>query len=87
MQLKNKIPLSNINDRKIRKVIKKATEKKQGTRYQSASEFRVALDHIPERSGNNPVSFIWDKNIVFILIIAMAGLVVGGLIALLTNLL
>lgn len=87
MQLKNKIPLSNIKDRKIRKVIKKATEKKQGTRYQSASEFRVALDHIPERSGNNPVSFIWNKNIVYILIIAMAGLVVGGLIALLTNLL
>lgn len=44
MQLHKKLPLSKVKDVKLRSIIAKATEKKQQRRYQSCSEFRVALD-------------------------------------------
>ena len=50
MQLKKKMPLSEIKNSSLRKIIAKATEKKQSDRYQSASEFRVALDQ--RRAGH-----------------------------------
>ncbi len=43
-QLKGKIPLGAIEPRRYRKIIKKATAKRQSERYVSAAEFRVALD-------------------------------------------
>lgn len=45
MQKTKKIPVKNIQDEAMRQIVKKATEKKQSKRYQSASEFRVALDN------------------------------------------
>lgn len=65
MQIRNKMPLSNVKDRKIRKIIKKATDKKQGSRYQSASEFRVALDA--------PEPTMQYKKYILISIIALGG--------------
>lgn len=46
MQLNKKVPLGNIKQKQIREVIKKATEKKRSNRFQSAAEFRVALDRL-----------------------------------------
>ena len=43
-QLKKNMPLSEIKDPALRQVIRKATQKEQSRRFQSASEFRVALD-------------------------------------------
>ncbi len=43
-QLHNKIPLKQIKSKLLRNVIAKATEKKRSNRYQSAAEFRVALE-------------------------------------------
>lgn len=43
-QLKGKIPVGAIEPRRYRKIIKKATAKRQSDRYVSAAEFRVALD-------------------------------------------
>lgn len=79
MQIRNKMPLSNVKDRKIRKVIKKATEKRQSDRYQSASEFRVALDSITDKKSREALSF--DVNKILIISLIAAGLVLGGLIA------
>ena len=44
MQLHKKVPLNEIEDRTVRKIIEKATEKDQKKRYQTAAEFRVDLD-------------------------------------------
>lgn len=43
-QLHDKLPLSEVKDKGIRKIIAKATEKKQEKRYQTAAEMRVAID-------------------------------------------
>lgn len=46
MQLHQKMPLQLIPQKTIRKIIGKATEKKQVDRYQSAAEFRVAVEQL-----------------------------------------
>lgn len=46
MQLSNKIPLQNVKQKQIREVIRTATQKKRQDRYQSAAEFRVAVDKL-----------------------------------------
>lgn len=43
-QIHEKLPLKDVQDKKVRKIIEKATEKDQKKRYQSASEFRVDID-------------------------------------------
>ena len=46
MQLTKNIPLHNVKQKQIKDVIKKATQKKRSQRYQSAAEFRVAVDKL-----------------------------------------
>lgn len=50
-QLKTPLPLSPVEPRRYRKIIKKATAKRQIDRYVSAAEFRVALDKDDGGSG------------------------------------
>ncbi len=45
-QMRAKIPLEIIKHKGIRKIIDKATQKKQVDRYQSAAEFRVAIEQL-----------------------------------------
>lgn len=45
-QLRSKMPLQEIPYKAIRKVIEKATYKKQSERYQTAAEFRVAVEQL-----------------------------------------
>lgn len=46
MQLNKKMPLHLIKQKQIKEVIKKATDKKRSLRFQSAAEFRVAIDKL-----------------------------------------
>lgn len=46
MQLTKKLPLHNVKQKQIKEVIKIATQKKRSLRYQSAAEFRVAVDKL-----------------------------------------
>ena len=46
MQQHKKMPLQQIEDKTLRKIIGKATEKEQSKRYQSAAEFRVAVEQL-----------------------------------------
>lgn len=46
MQLNKKIPLHNVRQNQLKEVIKKATQKNRSQRYQSAAEFRVAVDKL-----------------------------------------
>ena len=50
MQLQHKMPLQQVPQKEIRKIIAKATAKKQKDRYQSAAEFRVAVEQISKIS-------------------------------------
>lgn len=72
MQLKSKMPVSEITNPALRKIVKQATEKQQEKRYQSASEFRVALESETEsKSLSNAV----------IAGLALAGLALGVALA------
>ena len=52
-QLKEKIPLENISNKVLRKIIATACEKKQDRRYQSAAQMRVALESDISYSDNS----------------------------------
>lgn len=73
-----KLPLNEVEDKTVRKIIEKATEKDQRKRYQSAAEFRVDLDRwiseVPKQ-GN------YYKPIGKWIGIAATGLVIVGLVA------
>ncbi len=51
--LHEKLPLKEVEDKTVRKIIEKATEKDQGKRYQSASEFRVDIDKWMASDGDD----------------------------------
>lgn len=46
MQLTKKMPLHNVKQKHIKEVIRIATQKKRSQRFQSAAEFRVAVDKL-----------------------------------------
>lgn len=75
MQLNSDVPLNDISNPNLRNIIKKATDKQQGNRFQSTSEFRVALDKCPigqrKRSASShfPIPFPY----------VMAGITLVGL--------
>lgn len=46
MQLNKKLPLYQVKQKQIKEAINTATQKKQANRYQSAAEFRVAVDRL-----------------------------------------
>ena len=47
MQLHKKLPLHLIKNKQLRAIIATATDKTRSKRYQSAAEFRVAMEHLP----------------------------------------
>ena len=52
-QLNDKLPLKEISDKLLRSIIEKATDKDQNKRYQSAAEFRVAIDEWMAGNGHD----------------------------------
>lgn len=55
-QLNEKLPLNELKDKTVRKIIEKATEKDQEKRYQTAAEFRVDFDKwIAESKPPKPI--------------------------------
>ena len=50
-QINEKLPLKNVPYKAIRRIIEKATAKKQSDRYQSASEMRVDLEHLTKQDA------------------------------------
>lgn len=51
-QLHSNVPLKEIQNRAVRAIIEKATNKRQTLRYRSAAEFRVALESVDLSRGN-----------------------------------
>lgn len=58
-QLHKKLPVKNIDNNECRIIVKKATEKKQVDRYQSAAEFRVAIDSIKISSNDKRKTYLF----------------------------
>lgn len=91
-QTHEKLPLQDVQDKTVRKIIEKATEKDQRKRYQSAAEFRVDLDrwiseapksvksYKPARPPKPSRSSSGSKPIGKWIGIAAAGLVIVGLV-------
>lgn len=77
-QLNDKLPLKEISDQTLRTIIEKATEKDQRKRYQSAAEFRVAIDEWMASNGKQGDG----KKIVIITgaVAALAAIVASALI-------
>lgn len=65
MQIHKKMPIELIHQRKLREVIKKATNKKQELRYQSAAEFRVAVEQLEAKSIKQSDSSAFNINHFF----------------------
>lgn len=86
MQLEKKIPLKNINDGRLRKIIKRATEKKQSARYQSAAEMRVDLEKISLNQAKVPntstfVTDLFDNIYIQFSLVVLAGVLIGAIVA------
>lgn len=66
-QLHAKLDLSQIENKDLRAIIAKATEKKQASRYQTCYEMRVALDSIKDKEHASKTS----KNYIPVLLVAV----------------
>lgn len=60
-QLRSKMPLQEISYKAIRKVIEKATYKKQSERYQTAAEFRVAVEQLESMTFSSSEHSLKDE--------------------------
>ncbi len=81
--LNSRIPSSNIKDKKIRQLIKKATEKKQKDRFQSAAEFRAALDSIGNSSTKSKAAInMTSKRWMEFVAVSIVGIILGVILAL-----
>lgn len=58
-QLKSKLPISLIEDVGLSKVVKKATEKTQASRYATVAEFRVAIDAASKKNRKKMSSWLY----------------------------
>ncbi len=73
MQLNNKLPLKNIKQKALRNIIKKATQKNKDKRFQSAAEFRVAIDKLfPLPYPQRELNFV-KVNMVAAILIVLIG--------------
>lgn len=76
-QLHKNVPVRAISDKELRKIISKATDKSRSKRYQSAAEFRVALDGVA-LGGRNSVGFEWKNWYGYAVLAIVIGSGVGG---------
>ena len=79
-QLHKKLPLKEVKNSDLKKIIAKATEKSQKNRYQSAAEFRVAVDSVVPTSKTTSKSL---KYVVYtvasVVILAVAYFIVTNI--------
>ena len=72
-QLHKNVPVRIIPDKELRKIVSKATDKSRSKRYQSAAEFRMALDSIA-LGGRSSKGIEWKNWYGYVaLTVVMAG--------------
>ena len=52
--MKEKLPLKDIQNKELKRIITKATEKRQELRYQTAAEMRVDLESLDVKRAIDP---------------------------------
>lgn len=72
-QKKEKVPVKNIRNRELAKVVKKATEKLQSRRYGSIAEFRVAIDLAEKTKPNVLMKVVKPTSFLLILVAVVFG--------------
>ncbi len=80
-QIHSPLPLNLVKDKGLRKIIAKATEKSRSKRFQSAAEFRVAIDQL-NLTRNTRRSFTWPSvhiNWKYVEYVAIAVICLGVL--------
>jgi len=75
-QLKEKVPVKNIANKELRRIVQKACEKKQENRYQTSAEMRVDIESIDVKRAADPRK----RRIIIAAIIAVLIAVVGSVI-------
>lgn len=75
-QLNANVPVQNIKNKAVRRIIKKATSKRQTQRYRSAAEFRVDLEMVDSRSSDiRPIKIIAVLVALLLIICAVVAIV------------
>lgn len=76
-QVKEKVPLKNVQNKELKRIITKATEKRQEMRYQTAAEMRVDLESLDVKRAMDPrkrrLIIIWSVISLLIVIVALVG--------------
>lgn len=75
-QVREKLPLDKVKDKELRRIIAKATEKRQELRYQTSAEMRVDLENFDVKRAADPRK----RKIIIGAVAAGVVLVVGFLI-------
>jgi len=63
-QIHAKLPLHLIKNKDLRKIVEKATQKNRADRFQSAAEFRVALERLPVSLKDDAIQWNKTKSII-----------------------
>lgn len=77
-QLKERLPLKGVADRRLRQIISKATEKRQELRYQTAAEMRVDLENLDVKRAINPRSRRMIIGGVALVVAVVVGIILYG---------
>lgn len=77
-QIKDKVPVKNIANKELRRIISKACEKRQELRYQTSAEMRVDIESIDIKRAADPRKRI----MTIIAAAAVLVLIIGGIIGL-----
>ncbi|MCM1369423.1 MAG: serine/threonine protein kinase [Candidatus Amulumruptor caecigallinarius] len=78
-QVKEKLPLKNVQNKGLRSIIEKATDKRQDMRYQSAAEMRVAIENLDRTktkvalSGKNKGMIFGAAALALLVLLAVIG--------------
>ncbi len=82
---KHKTPVKNItginNMYDFRALVAKATEKNQGKRYQSAAEFRVALDAVGTGLGSKRWMYYFGGGILALILVFAGGITISKMLS------
>lgn len=75
-QVKEKLPMKDISDKGLKRIITKATEKRQELRYQTAAEMRVDLESLDIKRAMDP----HKKRLLIISCISGLVVIVGAIV-------
>lgn len=76
-QLKEKVPVKNIANKELRRIVQKACEKKQENRYQTSAEMRVDIESIDVKRAVDPRKRRLIGIAIGLILLVVIGSVIG----------